>query len=207
MYDTTIAKRIKETTILSFAYQWLGKKTQVIACDKRSEKKLLTKLHKILDEAEIVVAHNGDSFDIKKINARFIIHKFKPPSPYLTIDTKKEVKKIASFDSHSLENLSIDMGEGEKIKHRGIDMWWGCMTGVIRDWKDMKRYNARDVDQLKKIYLRLRHWMKRHPLEFGNTCRCGSKEFQNRGTERTKTATYKRRQCKSCGAWGRGERC
>src|SRR5690242_5684467 len=29
---------------------------------------------KVLDEADVVVAHNGDSFDIKRLNARFVAH-------------------------------------------------------------------------------------------------------------------------------------
>jgi hypothetical protein len=205
LYEQNVIKRLKTFTILSVAYQWLGEKTQVIACDNLIEKQLLTKLHKLLDEAEIVVAHNGDSFDIKKINARFITHKFTPPSPYKTVDTKKVAKSVAAFDSNSLNNLGIDMDEGEKIKHRGFDMWEGCMAGTKRDWADMKRYNKKDVDLLARIYMRLRPWMKTHPLEF-EACRCGSAKAQSRGTRRTKKSTYHRLQCLDCGAWRTGEK-
>ena len=182
----------------------MGQKTQVIGCDDRSEKDLLKKLHTLLDEAEIVVAHNGDSFDIKKINARFITHKFTPPSPYKTVDTKKVARGIAAFDSNSLNNLGIDLCEGEKIKHRGFDMWEGCMAGNKRDWEDMKRYNKKDVDLLAKIYLRLRPWMKKHPFEF-EACRCGSKSAQKRGFRITKKKKIVRLQCNSCGAWRDGD--
>lgn len=145
MYDTNVIKRIKTFTILSFAYKWLGEKVQVEACDTQSEKSLLLKLNRLLSSAEIVVAHNGDSFDIKKINARFMVHKINPPSPYRTIDTKKVAKSVACFDSNSLENLGTDLEEGEKIKHRGFDMWLGCMAGKQCDWDDMKKYNMQDV--------------------------------------------------------------
>lgn len=160
MYEQNVIKKLKQFTILSVAYQWLGEKTQVLACDKMTEKELLTKLRALLDAADIVVAHNGDSFDIKKINTRFIIYKMAPPSPYRTIDTKKEAKKVAAFDSNSLNNLGLDMEEGEKVKHRGFEMWEGCMAGKQQDWNEMKRYNKKDVDLLAKIFLRLRPWMK-----------------------------------------------
>jgi len=213
LYEQDVIKRIKPFRILSFAYQWFGGKTKVIACDVRSEKMLLVQLHKLLSEADIVVAHNGDSFDVKKINARFIVHRFDPPSPYKTIDTKVQAKRIAAFDSNSLENLSVDMSEGEKIKHRGFPMWEGCMAGNQQDWNDMKRYNKKDVVQLSKIYLRLRSWMKNHPdvnhCEGGDkeACpKCGSKKTIRRGILYTKVSNFHRRQCKDCAGWFKGEK-
>jgi len=74
-----------------------------------------------------------------------MVYNFSRPNPYKTIDTKKEFKKVAAFDSNSLNNLGVDLGEGEKIKHRGFEMWEGCMVGNKRDWYDMKRYNIKDV--------------------------------------------------------------
>jgi len=206
LYETNVIKRIKTFTILSVAYQWLGQKTQVIACDSQSEKSLLLKLHKLLDEAEIVVAHNGDSFDIKKINARLIAYKITPPSPYRTIDTKKVSKSVAAFDSNSLNNLGIDLDEGEKIKHRGFDMWEGCMAGSKRDWRDMKRYNKKDVDLLARIYLRLRPWIKNFPDLRTNreSCpKCQSSNVIKRGMSLNKLVVYQRFQCQNCGGWHR----
>lgn len=208
VYETDVIKRIKSFTILSVAYQWFGDKTKVIACDELTEQELLKKLHALLDEADIVIAHNGDSFDIKKINSRFIVHKFSPPSPYKTIDTKKEAKKIAAFDSNSLENLGIDLDEGEKIKHRGFAMWEGCMAGKKSDWNDMKRYNKKDVDLLYRVYHRLRGWIKNHPniSESGECPNCESTKTQKRGTLSTRVSRYQRLQCQSCGAWFRGQK-
>lgn len=161
LWEQNVIKRIKQSTILSFAYKWRGEGvTKVIACDTHTERELLRKLWKLLDQADVVVAHNGDSFDIKKINARFLIYKFKPPSPYITIDTKKQAKKIAAFDSNSLDNLGIDLNVGRKLKHQGFELWEGCMAGVRKCWKIMKRYNKRDVDLLDRVMTRLLPWMK-----------------------------------------------
>lgn len=205
LYEQNVIKKLKQSTILSVAYQWLGEKTRVIACDTLSELQLLILLHKLLDEADIVIAHNGDSFDIKKINTRFMVHKLPPPSPYKTIDTKKVAKSVAGFDSNSLNNLGLDLDEGEKIKHRGFDMWEGCMAGKKRDWADMKRYNKKDVDLLARIYLRLRPWMKNHPdtrPSINGSCpRCNSPKVQKRGTFRNKTQVMERLQCLGCGGW------
>ena len=43
-------------------------------------------------EAHIVVAHNGQAFDIKKINSRLAVHGFDPPSQYKIIDTLEKNK-------------------------------------------------------------------------------------------------------------------
>jgi uncharacterized protein YprB with RNaseH-like and TPR domain len=209
MYEQNVIKKIRAFQILSVAYQWLGEKTKVIACDTQSEKSLLKKLHELLDKAEIVIAHNGDSFDIKKINTRFIIHKFSPTSPYKTIDTKKEAKKIACFDSNKLNELGLDMEEGEKVKHRGFDMWVGCLAGNKKDWAEMKKYNKADVDLLARIYLRLRSWMKTHPninlytenIDLTNCRACGSENTRRSGFSYTSRTKRQRFFCNDCRHW------
>ena len=151
----------------------------------------------------MVVAHNGDSFDFKKINARFIVHRIPPPIPYKTVDTKRVAKNVASFESNSLNNLGLDMDEGEKIKHRGFDMWEGCMAGIQKDWDDMKRYNKRDVDLLERVYLRLRPWIKNHP-HLMRCPFCNSKNVVKAGIEVTNTTEYQRYRCKDCHEPSRG---
>src|SRR4051812_43602286 len=68
--------------MLSFAYKWLGDKgIQVHAlCDypgyernRECDKRLMRDLWHVFDAADIVIAHNGDKFDIRKANARFIV--------------------------------------------------------------------------------------------------------------------------------------
>lgn len=96
------------------------------------------------------------------------------------------------------------MDEGNKIKHRGFDMWEGCMAGKVRDWRDMKRYNKGDVVQLRRIFLRLRPWIKSYPMEY-DACRCGETRAQKHGMTHTRTVSYVRLQCNNCGAWRRGD--
>lgn len=207
LYEQNVIKRIQTFSILTCAYKWLGGKTKVLSnlpTYPTDDLQLCRDLHKLLNEAEIVVAHNGASFDIKKINTRFIIHKMPPPSSYKIVDTKIVAKHVACFDSNSLNNLGLDMDEGEKIKHRGFEMWEGCLRGNLRDWKDMKKYNIQDVELLEKIYLRLRPWMTSHPhtsMEPGRCPKCGSSSLIAQGTKRTISATLQRYQCRSCGGW------
>ena len=52
--------------------------------DKTDDKALMRKLWDLMDEADIVIGHNCDSFDIKKINSRFFDDKISHNRAYNT---------------------------------------------------------------------------------------------------------------------------
>jgi len=219
-WETDVIAFKENWYILSFAYKWLGdKKTSVIALpdfktykkDKKNDKELCQKLWDLFDKAEIIIAHNGDKFDIKKSNTRFIEHGFNPPSPYKTVDTRTVARSYFRFDSNKLDDLGQYLKLGRKLPTGGIDLWFGCMAGDRKCWKRMKEYNRMDVDLLEKVYLKLRGWMKRHPNlnmieETVDNCpNCGSSELIRRGFALTRISKRQRYQCQTCGAWCQGE--
>src|SRR6185369_15639239 len=108
------------------------------------DKKLVLDLWKLLDEADIVVAHNGRSFDVKVCKGRFIYHGLQPPSPFKQVDTKELAKKVARFNSNKLDDLSSLLFNQKKIK-TDFDLWEGCINGDPKAWADMVRYNEKDV--------------------------------------------------------------
>lgn len=200
---------------LSFAFKWLG--TKSIQChalpefpsfkkDKECDRFLVQKLWEVLDEADVVIAHNGDRFDLRKANARFAAHGMKPPSPYKSIDTLKIARRYFQFDSNKLDDLGHYLGVGRKLPHTGKHMWFGCMTGDPKSWSIMKRYNCQDVALLEQIYLKLRPWAATHP-DLNHISRlqacpiCQSPKIQHRGFSCTKTGKRKRMQCQACGSW------
>ena len=91
LYEDNVIWVERDTHLLMFSYKW-GHEQSVKTCclpdfprykrSKYDDKDLCRILHNLLDEADIVVAHNGDAFDVKKINARLIVNGFGPPSPY-----------------------------------------------------------------------------------------------------------------------------
>lgn len=216
VYEQNALKLVRPWYILCFAYKWIGEKTQVKSLpdyslykkDRENDKSLVEDLHKLLDEADIVIAHNGDMFDLKKINARMIYHGLTPPSPYKTIDTLKIARQSFSFTSNRLNDLGVFLSLGEKLETGGFKLWEGCMAGDMQSWKKMTSYNANDVILLEKVYLKLRAWPKTHPnmgvfTEKIVCSHCGSRETQSRGFAFQKTLKYKRFQCMSCGGWSR----
>ena len=204
----------KEWRIICFSAKWLdGSHTTKCLADYKGHKTwdddeaLVKDLWKLCDEADVIIAHNGDSFDIKKMNARFTAYGLQPPSPYKTIDTKKVAKKYFAFNSNSLNDLGKHLGLGKKVETGGFELWLGCMRGDAKAWSKMKRYNKRDVVLLEKIYLHLRPWMKTHPNVSGSlrSCpRCSGSRIQSRGYQvNSNGIIYRRYHCQKCGGWSK----
>lgn len=201
----------KEWYILSFSAKWLhGKQITRGLCDYKgvSDKSLVKEIWGLFDEADVIVAHNGDQFDIKKIQTRFTTYNIKPPAPFKTIDTKKVAKRYFGFNSNSLNDLGKSLGLGKKYKHNGFELWLGCMAGDKKSWSIMKKYNVIDVILLEKIYLHFLPWISSHPnyssFFGGPVCpKCGSKDIIHKGYTMTLTAQFRRFVCRDCGGWGR----
>ena len=155
MYDQNVIAFQKEWELLSIAFRWFNEsKPQVLSRRTLSEKELVGRVHKLFDEADFLIAHNGDEFDWKKMNAKFIQFKLKPPSPAVKIDTKKLAKKYFKFNSNSLNNLCDLLEIGKKIDTGGIELWLGCMRGDVASLKKMEEYNLKDILLLEKLYLK-----------------------------------------------------
>lgn len=200
IWEQNVIRKKDEWRILCYAYKWEGEKIEFVK-SKKDDKELLRKLHKLLDEADFVVAHNGAKFDLPKIRARMMHHGMKPYSPIKVIDTLKMARKHG-FDSKKLDELGDYSGLGRKTKHQGFDLWLGCMNNVEKDWKIMERYNRKDVELLCKVYKWLLPWSENHPvLDYERACPCGSNDIQFRGW--TVTKKPKRIfQCKKCSKYG-----
>jgi RNase H-like protein len=177
-----------------------------------NDKRIVGGLWKLLDEADIVIAHNGDSFDIPNMNTRFIVQGYLPPSPYQTIDTKSVASKQFGFTHNSLDGLAKLFGLGEK-KTTDFDLWKRCTDGDDEALEYMQEYNKGDVSLLEELYLKLRPWIKGHPnmgLYVDSTqsvCpNCGSTELSYTGKfYYTQTGKYETFRCK-CGAFGRSRK-
>lgn len=215
-YETNVISFEQEWYMLCFAAKWLDGRmiTKALPDFKgykpgtEDDRDLVKALWKLFDEADILIAHNGDQFDIRKTNARFAYHKLPPPSPYKTIDTLKAARKYFNFTSNKLDDLGKHLGYGRKLVTTGFNLWQGCMHGDPKAWKRMVEYNKRDVVLLEQIYLHLRPWIKNH----ANTAtysedlvcpKCSSPNLERRGFAISITSKYQRFRCRDCGGWNR----
>ena len=219
-YEQNVLSIVEPTKIICAAWKWHDEKAvEVLALpDFKGYKpgvvddfKLVKALWNLLDLADVVITQNGDQFDIKVMNARFVAHGFDAPSAYKTVDTRKVAKKYFRFGQNSLDGMGEFLKLGKKVNNGGFDTWLKCIAGDQPTWALMKKYNVRDVDLLEKVYIKLRPFIVNHPnlniiaqQGFDNCPTCQSDDLTKRGFAVTKRGRYQRFQCNDCGSWSSG---
>lgn len=210
VYQTNLLSVIKDWPLLSVSWKVNDGKTIVVSKRTMSEKKMVKLLWKLFDEADVLIAQNGDRFDIKLSNMLFLRHGLPPPSPYKTVDTLKLAKKYFRFPMNNLDYLCKTILGKSKIE-TDKSLWFKCLAGDEKAFKQMEEYNKRDVDLTYELYEAIKCWHTGHPnvnLFQGTTHSCpvcGDKT-QRRGFMVTRVGKYQRYQCTSCGAWSKGEK-
>ena len=170
------------------------------------DKRIVKSIWELIDQADIIIAHNGDKFDIKKLNTRFLLHKLPPPSPYQSIDTLVIARKNFLLSSNRLDFL------GQLIRNKGkietnLELWIRCINGEKEALDEMLKYNKEDVNLLEEVYVFLRPWMKSHPnvaiyteANESSCPVCGSKSIVFTGYYTTMAGQYQSFRCTECGA-------
>lgn len=203
----------EDWSILTYAAKWYGEDEYVLydtAKGQKDDVSLLESLWGLLDEADVVVAHNGERFDVPKINARFLKAGFMPPSPYKQIDTLKVAKRQFRLTSNRLDYIAKYLGFEGKMETGGMQLWIDCMEDKAEAWDTMLEYNIKDVDILEWVYETLRPWIWNHPnvalYDDNEETRCpvcGSNHIHFRGYAYTPVGKYRRFVCLDCGKWNR----
>jgi len=217
-YEQNAIAFVRERMICSIAWKWLGqKKTHSLILPDYSDykpqdpdsRKLVTEFHKIITTADVTIAHNGDRFDDKMLNAEFLKTGLEPPTPRKTIDTLKIARRNFRLNSNRLNDLGELLGVGRKVKHEGFGLWRKCMEGDTAAWKHMRKYNEQDVRLLERVYLKLRPWHSSHPdltrfTQESGCPVCHSKNLSPRGWVFLSKSRKPRFMCKDCGKWSTG---
>ena len=211
---------VSEGYVLCWAARWLGsdvtitdslfKNKQAYWRDHEDDKNVVASMWRLLNEADIVIFQNGDKFDIPVLNTRFLLHGFKRPAPYKTVDTYKIAKRSFKFPSASLDSMASYLGIGRKQETGGFKLWTACMEGDAEAWDKMVGYCAGDVELLEKVYMTFRHWDHRHPnmalysKDKGVCGVCGSPNLRAEDKDYfTSVNRYSVFRCADCGALSR----
>lgn len=214
-----LEQTISEWFAISWSAKWLFS-TEVISqvltpeeIKTEDDSRIMKGLWKLIDEADIVIAHNGLAFDEKKINARFLLNGLPPTTPYQSIDTKLIATKQFGFSSNKLDALAGYFGIDHKID-TDFELWARCMEGDEEALKYMEVYNRKDVEILEEVYLKMRPWIKSHPninlyldLEVPACSNCGSLDLEEIKDKYyyTQTGKYPLHRC-TCGTIVRGRK-
>jgi len=207
--NISLPQTISEWFMLSWSAKWLDGDlhSDVLTSEEvlsEDDKRITNNLLILLNEADVVIAHNGDRFDLPKINTRALLNNFGPIKPFQTIDTLKVAKQQFGFSSNKLDALAIFFGLDCKL-HTDFDLWKRCMNGDETALSYMLEYNNYDVVLLEKIYKKLKPWIKNHPNEghFSEEAvcpTCGSTHIKYNSNYYTNAGRYKLYKCDDCGA-------
>ena len=197
--------------IISWAAKWLydeNVQSDVVTPEEsknRDDRRILKSIHKLLDEADIVVGHNGDRFDLRKLRWRFISEGMAPPSPFKIIDTLKVARREFFAPSYKQDFLTKYFKLENKIQ-TDFQLWVDCEAGIPEKLEEMVEYNRHDVMGLEDLYLKIRPYICNHPnlgvLMEDDICpTCGSKHLQETSsvylTSANKFPVYKCEKCET----------
>lgn len=195
--------------VLCWSAKWLDEKGVRFQSVLQGRKRMIRGIHRLLNQADVVVTYNGNSFDLPTLEKEFVLQGLSPVRPYKSVDLCKVVQKQFRFASSKLDFVCQALGLGKKVRHAGFDLWVRCMAKDPVAWRTMERYNRRDVTILERLYERLKPWVHSHPnvatITDDDCCPlCGSARYQRRGKAFTSVLSYPRYQCQDCGRWFRG---
>lgn len=196
---------------LCWAAKWYKSRKMLFASIRHNgAADMIQRIYDLMAEADAIVHYNGNKFDIPTLNQEFMQQKLTPPTPSAQIDLYLTAQRRFRLASNKLDFVAQTLNVGNKLPHKGMELWRGCMAGNVADWNTMERYNKQDVRLLERVYTKLIPWIPNHPnqgnyLNRSDTCpNCGGHKMRSEGLRYTQQRQYRRLHCMSCGAWARG---
>ena len=212
---------IQESHMLAHCWSW-GSSGEVQGSVLSKEEmlnhdpeRLVLEAWSILDNCDVLVAHNGKKFDVRKVNAYFLQFGLPPPSSYKVIDTLQIAKNKFALPFNSLEYLAKFLGVQQKIDTGGIDLWIRCDKGDEAALQEMLDYCKGDIETLRQVHQHLIGWdnngvnMSLYDDTHDTLCpHCASDNIKSLEGKYTYTTArkYSLYRCQDCGATLRGNR-
>lgn len=199
---------IKERAIICVAYKWADEEeVHSLVWDKnQNDKKLLQDFVKIVNQADEIIGHNGDRFDLPWIRTRCLYHRLPIFPSYTTLDTLKNARSKFKFNSNKLDYIARFLGLGQKI-HTGYELWKKVVLDKdAQALNDMVVYCKNDVILLEKVYNEMSPYIParmHHGVALGGekcSCpECGSEDMRFSQKRYTAMGTPRiQLQCSSC---------
>lgn len=153
---------IKPSDIICICYKWQGsEKIYSLKWDRGDSKQMVKKFVEILKEADEIVGHNGDNFDLKWVRTKFLMQGGKSLPDFKTIDTLKISRSKFRFPSNRLGDIGQVLGLGGKVDTGGIQLWHDIIQkNSSKAMNKMVEYCKGDVLLLERIFLRLEGFSK-----------------------------------------------
>lgn len=206
-----LEQTISEWFMICWAAKWFGSNETLSDCVtskeilKEDDSRIAKSLWELIDQADIVIAHNGKRFDVPKMNTRFFMAGLPKPSPYTQIDTLQVARQEFAFSSNKLDALAGYFGLEHKSQ-TSFKLWKDCLKGDQESLDYMELYCRKDVKILEEVYIKLRPWIRNHPnlglyVESNDMIcpSCGSKNLtRDNSFHYTRVSKFEIMRCNNC---------
>jgi DNA polymerase III epsilon subunit-like protein len=147
----------KERSVICIGYKWEGeRKKHCLTWDKnQNDRDMLAAFIEIMDEADELVAHNGERYDLPFVRTRCFYHQLPVFPDHKMIDTLKMAKRYFMFQSNKLDYIAKFAGMSGKIA-TNYDLWKKIL--LHNDEKAlayMVKYCKMDVQVLEDVFKRM----------------------------------------------------
>ncbi len=206
----------KDWSILTYAAKWLFEskvhsgKVKLKEAMWRRDASIIKPLWNLFEEADVIVAQNGEKFDVRRCAWRFKVNELGPTSPFQVIDTLKVARKAFGIPSYKQDYMNRALGLQRKIETQ-FELWERCVSGDKTGLDEMLEYNIGDIGGLEELYMELRPWI-RGPVNLAMYGENKKKQCHNcLGSDLVKldkpyttpAGQYAAYRCMKCGAIGR----
>lgn len=204
-----------DRALLCWSAKWSDSQEVISARVTSSEAKaqddtrIVAKLADLMRTADYVVAHNGNRFDYKRVNARLLVNSLPPLGSVQSIDTLTIARSSFDLPYNNLNYLAQRLGFGEKLP-TDFELWRRAFYGDVEALKALEVYNRQDVILLEHLFHAMVPYAKTLPRLVDSAewreelCPyCGSTERKKSGVHRTKVNTFQKFRCE-CGREYRG---
>ena len=154
-----VSNIIQERAIICICYKWEEEK-EVYSLNwdaKQNDKTMLQKFILVANQANELVGHNGDKFDLAWIRTRCLFHHIEKFPKYTTIDTLKVARSKFRFNSNRLNYIADFLGLGQKIKTE-YSLWKDILLKKDKvAMEKMIKYCKKDVILLEQVFNALKN--------------------------------------------------
>lgn len=187
--------------IICIAWKWLGVKgvhSLDWGLNKQDSKPMIEQFSKIIESADLAIAHNGSQFDIKHLNTQRLLHGLPPVNWPSTDDSLAMFRSKFYFPSYKLDYLAkILTGSGKDPMN--FDDWVAVVERKDpKALEKMLRYCRRDVLKLAQTLAPALKFFKLKSPKI--PCpECSSRHTESRGYANTDGKKQQKRKCMDCG--------
>ncbi len=201
---------IQERAIICICYKWEGEdKVNYLTWNNGDDSRMIYQFYDVLMQADQVIGHNGDQFDLKWFRTRCLYHGILNMPSIESVDTLKLSRKSFRFNSNRLDYLGQFLGLGKKTETGGFSLWKDVISNNEEALMKMVTYCQNDVVLLEKVYNKLEGYSKQKihvgVLNGKDQCscpKCTSDNTYSNGNIISSLGTVKKKiQCQDCGTY------